>query len=122
MHCMKCGKDTGGSQVFCGDCLAEMEKYPVKPGTTVYIPSRSRAVHKNQRHPAPIEPEEQLRRMQGKVRWLSAGLLVTLLALAASAVLIVYLYRQPDNPFTTGQDYSVSDTNNPANGTSAVGN
>lgn len=110
MHCMKCGQESEGSQVFCRNCLAEMEKYPVKPGTPVYIPSRSHAIRKAPRHIPTAEPEEQLHRLRGRLRWLTACLIMSLMALAAAAALILYLYRQPDDPFTTGQDYSVSDT------------
>ena len=35
MSCMKCGKEVSEDQVFCPECLAEMERYPVKPGTPV---------------------------------------------------------------------------------------
>ena len=34
MGCMKCGKDITDDNVFCADCLQEMEKYPVKRITT----------------------------------------------------------------------------------------
>lgn len=121
MHCMKCGQDTGGSQVFCPGCLSEMEKYPIKPGTPVYIPSRPRTVHKSQRHPAPVEPETQVRQLTRKIRWLTAALIIALTALAASAGLIYYLHEQPDNPFSTGQDYNVSgSTNSPDNPSNLV--
>ena len=41
MSCMKCGKEVSEDQVFCPECLAEMERYPVKPGTPVLLPHRS---------------------------------------------------------------------------------
>ena len=35
MNCMKCGRETQNEQVFCQDCLQEMEKYIVgKPQTS----------------------------------------------------------------------------------------
>ena len=107
MHCMKCGQDTGGSEVFCRDCLAEMEKYPVKPGAPVYIPSRANIPRKAPRHPV-IDPEEQIRRLQRRIRRLTAGLIAALIALALAGGAILYLYEQPDNPFSIGQDYNVS--------------
>ena len=42
MYCMKCGREIEDGQAFCGDCLAVMEKYPVKPGTAVILPKRRR--------------------------------------------------------------------------------
>ena len=40
MDCMKCGRETEHENVFCPDCLTEMEKYPVRPDTVVLLPRR----------------------------------------------------------------------------------
>lgn len=108
MQCMKCGRETESGQVFCRDCLAEMEKYPVKPGTPVYIPNQAQPVRKPQRYVIPVDPEEQVRRLRRKVRWLGRCLFLSLLALAVCCVLILRLYRQEHRP-PTGQDYNVAD-------------
>lgn len=34
MNCLKCGREIEEGQVFCNDCLVQMAKYPVKPGTS----------------------------------------------------------------------------------------
>ncbi len=41
-HCMRCGKEMAEGQNFhfCEECLAEMEKNPVKPGTPIQLPKR----------------------------------------------------------------------------------
>ena len=44
MYCMKCGRETEEETVFCRDCLLEMEKYPVDPGTVVLLPRRKESV------------------------------------------------------------------------------
>lgn len=38
MYCLKCGKTC--KDVFCAECVQNMENYPVKPGTPVSIPDR----------------------------------------------------------------------------------
>lgn len=38
MYCLKCGKTA--RDVFCDECKANMEKYPVKPDTPVSLPDR----------------------------------------------------------------------------------
>ncbi len=43
MKCMKCGKKYSAEQVFCDDCLAEMEKYPVSPETPIVLPPKANA-------------------------------------------------------------------------------
>lgn len=40
MSCMRCGKETDENQVFCAECLADMERHPVKPGTPIQLPTR----------------------------------------------------------------------------------
>ena len=37
VHCMKCGKEIPEERVFCEECLAVMDAYPVKPDTVVQI-------------------------------------------------------------------------------------
>ena len=58
MNCMKCGRETRGEDVFCQDCLTEMKKYPVDPGTVVLLPRRKdpSAKKADKRHPP--TPEE----------------------------------------------------------------
>lgn len=40
MSCIRCGRDTEDNQVFCVECLADMERHPVKPGTPIQLPVR----------------------------------------------------------------------------------
>ena len=39
MNCMKCGREITLGQVFCKDCLVDMENFPIKPGTPVQLPA-----------------------------------------------------------------------------------
>ena len=39
MPCMKCGRKIKDRQVFCEECLAIMDTYPVKPGTPIQLPT-----------------------------------------------------------------------------------
>lgn len=41
MSCMRCGKEIDEGQVFCTECLADMERHPVKSGTPIQLPQRS---------------------------------------------------------------------------------
>ena len=75
VNCLKCGREIEEGQVFCNDCLVQMAKYPVKPGTAVQLPSRgsaavSKKVHSRRRTKA--APEEQLKALKKRIRILSA--------------------------------------------------
>lgn len=118
MKCLKCGRKIEENQVFCTDCLLAMEKYPVKPGTAVVLPSRTQAapVRKAGLHFHPIlSQEEQLRAMKRRVHRLTLVLAVTLLLFAALAFYTAHLLRSQAQP-KTGQNYS-SVTTSEASGT-----
>ncbi len=77
MNCMKCGAKIEHDQVFCPDCLAEMEKYPVKPGITVQIPpqrkSKPQPASKNAiRHQSKAELEVKYKKLKSTNRTLIA--------------------------------------------------
>ena len=82
---MRCGNKIEDSQAFCAECLAKMERQPVKPGTAVYIPVRSEpAAQKLARTARENSPEEQLRTMGSWIRVLVACVLGLTTALAIS--------------------------------------
>lgn len=88
MNCMKCGRELEEGQVFCTDCLAEMQKYPVKPGTAILLP-HTRSVSPVKKAYAkwrqPPTPEEMVIRLKKRIRGLVLLLLITLALLAAFA-------------------------------------
>ena len=116
MNCMKCGREIGEDQVFCSLCLADMEKYPVKPGIAIQIPSRkdSPAVKKPvvKRRQLPT-PEERITRLKKRIRRLAIVWLITLLLLAATVYPTVQFVRdhfslRPGQNYTTITDFSAT--------------
>lgn len=116
MQCMKCGREIPAGQVFCEGCLADMEKYPVKPGTVVQIPSRKEPapVKKppTRRRPA-LPPEQQVKVLKRRI-WI-VGILLTLLLTLVSGCLylsIDYILENEGKPLP-GQNYSTAETTAP---------
>ena len=107
MNCMKCGRDLKDQKVFCSRCLTEMAKYPVKPNTVVQLPIHRAepAVKKPPRKPEP-KPEEQVRHLRSTVRWLRILLVVTLLAFAFAANVLLYYLNQQDAGQEIGKNYT----------------
>lgn len=110
MYCLKCGNETGNDQVFCAHCLDVMERYPVKPGTSVHLPRRNPAsAQKKQSRRRAYSPEEQIVRLRVSVRTLTALLCAAILALGIS----VWLNLRPKTAEETtpvpsiGQNYTV---------------
>lgn len=93
MHCMKCGRKTEDSHVFCPDCLTEMEKYPVKPGTVVKLPQHptTPAAKKKQQYHHFRRPSDQIELLRVRSRWLMFAFIVTLICFIAAVVMILWL-------------------------------
>lgn len=108
MNCLKCGKKTVDEHVFCGECLAVMERYPVKPGTPVHLP-RHAFVPANKK-PAPrkrtISQEEQIEKLRKRLRRSRLAGLLLLMALCLAAVLLVREFAGEDIP-VIGQNYTI---------------
>lgn len=91
MYCLKCGKETEADNVFCAGCLEVMEKYPVKPGTAVYIPSRKKAVE-DKKKSLPrwnVSATDELDGLRRVIRLMAVLLLLTTLALCVATVLLL---------------------------------
>ena len=108
MNCLKCGVEIGEDQVFCEKCLAEMRRFPVKPGTPVQLPNRPDADAPKKTAPRrrPLTPEEQIRNLRKAIQWLSVLLVVSLIAFIFS-VSLLWEYTDAKNVANIiGQNYS----------------
>lgn len=113
MNCMKCGRETRGEDVFCQDCLTEMEKCPVDPAAVVLLPRRKEATVKKapKRHtPAPEELIDILRRQR--------AILIFLLLVSLAAILTMFeptMHYIRDEHYEIGQNYSTVTPSTPTN-------
>ena len=105
MNCLKCGRETAGERVFCEDCLADMRRHPVKPGTVVLLPSR-RETHplKKVSKRRTLTPEEQVRILKTRVKVFA----IALLACIAMILLLAYpaLEHLREDNYKPGQNYT----------------
>lgn len=108
MYCMKCGREIEEGQVFCANCLKDMAKYPVRPGTAVHLPKRP--AYAPIRRVAPkrkaLSPEEMVKKQRRLIRRLSIALTVASL-LAALMVYPAVSYILYNDELLIGQNYSV---------------
>lgn len=114
MFCMKCGREVGEGQVFCSDCLLEMAKYPVKPGTVVRLPKRREITNSRKAFTwrKTLTPEEQLRKLRRQLRTaVIVGLVMFLLLCAALYPAVLYLIEE--DHLLPGQNYSLIDSITP---------
>lgn len=107
MNCIKCGAEIKNSGVFCENCLADMEKYPVKPNITVHLPDRPVSVptRKRSRRQKHIKPEDQIHHLKKVRNWLIVLLIAALLAFAAASSMVLYLLEGEEISWDIGQNY-----------------
>lgn len=95
MPCIKCGRKLEEGQAFCADCLEEMTKYPIKPGTPVLLPQHPQTPPaKPRQKKREIKPEEQIQQLKAANRWLKLALTALLIGFALLAVLLILLLEK----------------------------
>lgn len=104
MGCLKCGRDVEDGAVFCLGCLREMEKYPVRPGTPVVLPSLERTAVKRTPKRRGISPEEQIRNLKKQIRTVTILWIVTFLVMAVLAAVCWRVLPHPQP--RPGQNYT----------------
>ena len=62
MYCMKCGREVEGEEVFCPECLEQMEREPIAMNASVKIP-RQPPKNTRSRRPA-VYLEEEVKRLE----------------------------------------------------------
>lgn len=106
MKCLKCGRELDTEQVFCDDCLLEMEKYPVNANATVHLPLRRETPpRKSQPRRRTIPLEEQMKVLKKRL-WFLTGILVVVLALLIAMIHPTVSYFIRNYHLRPGQNYS----------------
>ena len=109
LNCMKCGRETVDNEGFCAECLAEMEKYPVRPGMVIYLPQRREEPAPKKSHSrrkAAPSPEEQVKRLKKLVHRQSVAIVVLILLLLAVGHFAGMYLLDATAEFLSGQNYN----------------
>lgn len=112
MNCMKCGREIALGQVFCKECLADMEQYPIAPGTPVPMfntnptvaPKRPASNRKQKK------PEEQISSLKKWILALSLLLLVVIIGFSLVTSVLMHRLEEAQTDETRDQNYSSLDT------------
>lgn len=112
MNCMKCGREIALGQVFCKDCLADMERYPIAPGTPVPMfntnpivaPKRPVSTRKQKK------PEEQISKLKKWIIALSLILFAVILGFSLVTSILVHRLEEAETEKPKEQNYSSLDT------------
>ena len=96
---MRCGKDTEEKAVFCPECLEDMARHPVNPGTTVHIPVRhAEDIRKPVKKKPEVPLEEQLHRAQSTAQILFCVVVALAVALMITGALLFHTLNPPTPP------------------------
>ena len=90
MNCLKCGTEISGEQVFCDSCLTDMERHPVKPGTPVNLPNRSKPLPAKRVHRKILKTEDLIATQRRIIRWLILSIIVLLIGIGLLTFAMFY--------------------------------
>lgn len=105
MECLKCGRETAGSEVFCAECLKSMENSPVKVNSPVVIPHRDARQRRAPQKKTP-KPEEIIAGLNQKIKRLRVALCVIGALFVLSTCALGYLVWDSINETDLGSNYS----------------
>jgi hypothetical protein len=113
MNCMKCGREISEPDVFCPECLRDMEKYPVEPGAVVLMPRRKETYYQK-KAPKRNTPsaEEQLAVLRKRM-----ALLILLLVMCIAAIVLMFkptMHYIRDEHYEIGQNYNTVTPSTPS--------
>ena len=108
MKCMRCGTKIKVGSVFCDDCLADMEKHPVKPDTPINLPRREKQQPVKRSKKRIRKPEEQITILRRTVYWLIGLVLVMALTLTATVYMLFTHAEAQKDALKPGQNYGTS--------------
>lgn len=108
MGCLKCGKETGISSVFCDDCLCKMATYPVKPDAAIQLPHRVAAPEdkKPTRRKKQRSTAELLKKARKRNLRLSIIVFLLAIGLAASILMLVHTLDALEKVQNQGKNYT----------------
>lgn len=114
MNCLKCGKETSGTQVFCEDCLQIMQHYPVKPGTAIHLPRRDTTSQEKKQHDRSREPskEDALLQLRRMTHFLTAIIAVLSVLLLLTASMLIHTLEKEKPASSIGRNYTTIDSRN----------
>lgn len=94
MYCLRCGRETPDSKVFCNGCMDSMKDYPVKPGQPIVLPNRPvpQPVKKSRRA-KPMNNEELLDSLRRQLKRAGRLWFVTLLLLMTAVLLLLLQWQ-----------------------------
>ena len=116
MGCLKCGKETEESQIFCNSCLETMEAYPIKPGTPVVLPQRASNHHHHEKASSrkELSPEQQIQLLRKLLRWFAAVIALLSVLLCITGVMLIHSLSKKAAPLpgtdNIGRNYTTTDT------------
>ena len=104
MKCLRCGNNAAEDQLFCDECLTNMEKHPVKPGTPVHIPKRPerKAVKRANFRLAVSKWQDRIFRLKYTIFWLVFIIILLLAFITVSICMMLNITPEWFDNFVYG--------------------
>ena len=92
MNCLKCGVEVANNQCFCDDCMTDMQRHPVQPGTPLILPKRDKLPPAKRSYRKIRKPEDVIL-AQRRVIGLLLAVIIILAGVLAFAVVSMLHFR-----------------------------
>jgi len=108
MGCLKCGKETGLSSVFCDECLWKAAAYPVKPDVAIQLPDRLTVAEEKKppRKKKLPSAEELLKKYRKSTFWLSVSVFLLTVGLVLSISFLIHTADSAEEKDNIGRNYT----------------
>lgn len=108
-QCLKCGKTTDVSSVFCAECIAVMDQYPIKPGTKAHVlPRPKQPEYKVPESYREAANRAQLQQAKRSIRWLMALAVLLLALLLLSTWMLIRSLDESQEVPPIGRNYTTT--------------
>ena len=104
-RCLRCNREAREGQVFCDECLAQMEKQPVKPGTPVNLPIRPPSQPRAAKHTV-LRPEDQIAVLEQHLAELRRIIAMLVIAMVLISGFLTFLLMNERGIPAIGQNYT----------------
>ena len=112
MYCLKCGGDVRSPDVFCPECLADMDTCPVRTDAVIQIPYRPAPVVEKPARKKTKNHTDNIRSLRRLIRWLCVVVAaLTLLVCLLGLLLFYQMQSSPDSP-AIGKNYTTTEQSN----------
>ena len=109
MYCLKCGNAIRSPEVFCPECLADMDTCPVRADAVIQIPNRPAPVVEKASRKKKQNYADYIRVLRRLIRWLCVAVAALTLLVCLLGFLLFQQLQSPADAPSIGKNYTTTE-------------